>query len=179
MTMFVQTVNLTARVLLAITVISLLAGAAGLMILHSRGERLLSIQTGSMVPTFRPGDALIVGPVMANQLRVGDIISYRSPRNASITISHRLIAVNRQTGWLTTAGDALHSPDPPFSPTLVLGRATALAPRLGTVLDVLRRPIGLALAVYLPALVIMVAEIRRLIRCYSLPTYRLGISTRC
>jgi signal peptidase len=171
MTTFVRIANIVARGLLSIMVISLCAGAVGLTMLHAGGERLLSIQTGSMIPTFRPGDALIVGPVMVRQLRVGDIVSYRSPRNATVTISHRLIAINKHTGWLTTAGDAQHSPDQPFSSDLVVGRATALAPHLGTVLDALRRPLGLVLAVYLPALVIVVAEVRRLVR-YTRPIYR-------
>jgi signal peptidase len=175
---FVRVVNATARGLLAITVMALLAGAAGLMMLHAGGGQLLSIQTGSMVPTFRPGDALIVGPVMASRLRVGDIVSYRSPRDVTVTVSHRLVAINRYTGWLTTAGDAQHSPDPPFPPDLVLGRPTALAPHLGSVLNALRRPLGLALAIYLPATLIIIAEGRRLVRYYSRPLYRLGISPK-
>ena len=99
-----------------------IAGAVGLIILHARGERLLSVQTASMVPTFRPGDAILIQPVSPSSLRPGDIVSYRSPLNPHLFISHRLVRIDRQTGQLITAGDALHTPDQPFSQLQVVGR---------------------------------------------------------
>jgi hypothetical protein len=54
---------------------------------------------------------------------------------------------------------------------LLVGRATAIAPGLGVVLDTLRRPIGLALAIYLPAALIVAAEVRRLGSTYARPFY--------
>jgi signal peptidase len=157
-----------------ITMLTLpIAGAVGLIILHARGERLLSVQTASMVPTFRPGDAIIVQPVSPSSLRAGDIVSYRSPRDPGVVISHRLIEVNQPAGRLVTAGDALHTPDQPFLPLLVVGRATAVAPGLGTVLDAPPRPLGLVIMVYLPAALVIGAEALRLSRHYRRPAYLL------
>jgi signal peptidase len=159
--------------LVLITMLTLpIAGAAGLIILHARGERLLSVQTASMVPTFHPGDAIVVQPVLPSSLRPGDIVSYRSPRDPKVVISHRLVEIDR-TGQLITAGDALRSPDEPFSPLRVVGRATAVAPGLGTVLNVLRRPLSLVVLVYLPATLIIGAEATRLSRHYRRPEYLL------
>jgi signal peptidase I len=163
--------SLAARCLLAVALGLLVAGGAGVAALHVRGARLLSVQTASMVPAFRPGDALVVAPVSARYLRLGEIVSYRNPRNPNVTITHRLVAINKRTGWLTTAGDAYRSPDPSFPPGLLVGRAAAVAPGLGVVLDTLRRPIGLALAIYLPAGLIVAAEVRRLGRTYARPFY--------
>ncbi len=154
--------TLAARGLLAITLILVLAGGAGLVVLHARGQRLLSVQSASMVPVFRPGDALIVEPVPARKLRVGQVVSYRSQLNPQLVISHRLIKIDQYTGWLTTQGDALHSADQPFPPDRLVGRALAVAPNLGYVLNFIRRPLGLLLVVYLPALSLVIIELRQL-----------------
>lgn len=132
---------------------------------------VVSVQTASMVPAFRPGDALVVAPVLPRDLRLGEIVSYRNPRNPNVTITHRLVAINKRTGWLTTAGDAYRSPDPSFPPGLLAGRATAIAPGLGVVLNTLRRPIGLALVIYSPAAFIVAVEVRRLSSAYARPFY--------
>lgn len=147
------------------------AGAISLATVHWRGCKLMSVQTASMLPAIRPGDALVVAPVSVGQLGLGDIISYQSPRNPSVIISHRLVAIDKRTGWITTAGDALPVPDPKFPSRLVVGRAIAVAPKLGVIIDALRRPIGLALAIYLPATFIIVAEGRRLARAYARAFY--------
>lgn len=167
---FERIVHYAVRGLLAISLTLLVAGAAGLLSLRAHGTRLLSVQTASMAPIFRPGDALIVGPVEAQSLHVGDIVSYQSPRWPTV-ITHRLIAIDQRTGWLTTAGDALHSPDQAFPPSQILGRATAIAPRLGSLLNFLRTPVGLGLTIYLPATIVISNEIRRLSRIYARPFY--------
>ena len=157
-----------AHVVRGLLVLALLA-AVELAAFHAHGQRLLSVQSPSMRPTFQPGDALIVTPVKSHQLRVGQVISYRSPRDPRLVISHRLVKVDRPTGWLTTQGDALRTADQPFPPNLVVGRATAVAPGLGRLLDWLHRPIGLLLMVYLPALALIISETLRLAAHFNRP----------
>lgn len=167
-----------ARVAALTAMTLLIAVAAGLIWLHAHGQHLLSVQSASMVPTFQRGDALVVEPVQPGQLRAGDIISYRSNLDPSVIISHRLTKIDH-AGRLTTAGDALGAPDPPITPAQVIGRATAVAPKLGRLTDWLRKPLGLVLAVYLPALVVVASEIRRLIKHQDEPTYRLRFGNQC
>jgi signal peptidase len=140
----------------------LLVIAAGLLLARERGTRLLSVQTGSMEPTLRPGDAVIVETIHTGSLRPGDIVNYRSPRASRLVITHRLISIDAHGGWLTTEGDALDSPDPPFPRRLVVGRVRAVAPRLGVVLDTLRHPVVLIVVLYVPAAVVIFTELHRL-----------------
>lgn len=157
---------------LPLTLLTLLVVAiVGLTALQLRGYRLLSVQTASMRPTLRPGDAIVVAPIRPHTIRPGEIISYRSPRDPQLIISHRLIRIDERTGWLTTAGDATQGHDPPFPPTLVAGQVTAVAPHLGSLLDAIRRPLGLFVAVDLPAATILIAEARRLACVYARPRY--------
>jgi len=163
--------RLIARNLLLALAAWLAAGAIMLLVMASRHDRLLSVQTASMVPTFRPGDALVVRPVALQQLQSGEVIGYRSSENARLIISHRLVRINKQNGWLTTAGDVLQTPDPAFPPSQLVGQVTAVAPGFGRLLDALRRPLGLILLVYLPAAVVVGIELVRLGRSYARPLY--------
>ncbi|HTB48601.1 MAG TPA: signal peptidase I [Verrucomicrobiae bacterium] len=171
---YTRMVSFAARSAVLTLVVLLIAVAASLLTLRAHGEQLLSVQTGSMVPTFRPGDAVLVEPIAPHDLQAGDIISYQSLRDPSLIISHRLIRIDRSTGWLTTQGDALKTADPTFPPRLVIGRVTAVAPRLGFMLDVLRRPLGLLVLIYLPALLVIAAEAKRFVSHYNRVHYRLA-----
>ena len=142
------------------------------MVLHLHGQQLLSVQSASMRPSFQPGDALIVKPVKTNQLRLGQVISYRSPQDPNLVLSHRLTKIDRRTGWLTTKGDALPNTDQSFPPNLLVGQVSAVAPDLGRLLDLLHKPFGLALVIYLPALILVVSEAIRLSTHLDQPDYQ-------
>ncbi len=77
-----------------------------------------------------------------------------------MVVSHRLVAINKKTGLVTTAGDILGVTDKPFPSSRIIGRATAVAPGFGRVMDAARTPIGLIILVYLPAVLIITGEIR-------------------
>lgn len=149
----------------------LIVSTACLCWLKLSGNRLLGVRTASMVPTFRTGDALIVRPADHSALKPGQVISYHDTRNPNVVISHRLIRIDHKTGWLTTAGDARHSVDPSFPPQLLIGQAILLLPGFGRVMNILRSPFGLGLAVYLPAVSVIVIEVRRLADVYARPLY--------
>lgn len=156
------------RYLLALPLSLLIAIGAGLAVLRIGQLHLLSVQTGSMSPAILPGDAVLVKP--PGQLKLGDVVSYHSPRNPRVTVTHRLVAIG-PSGWLTTRGDNRSLKDPSFPPRLVEGRAVARLPKLGYVLDAIHNPAGLLLAVYLPALSLLASETRRLAAAYARPLY--------
>ena len=157
-----------------LAVIALIAASlAGLYVWREKGDRLLSVQTGSMVPTLQRGDAVAVQKTPAAELQAGDIVSYVSPINSSIVVTHRLIEVDWARGVAIIKGDALKAPDPPVPLNQILGRVRVGVPKLGFAIDALRRPAGLIIAVYLPAMIVVVLEIRRLAKSYGWGHYRL------
>ena len=159
--------------LMVVALTSLIVLTAELLILHERGEKLLSVQTASMVPTFRPGDALIVAPAAWQSLRVGEVISYASPRDPQVIISHRLVKMDKAKSLLTTAGDARQTPDPVFPATAVIGRVVAIAPGLGNLLNMLRIPWVMILVVFVPSAVLLYAELVRLMKYITKPLYQI------
>jgi len=145
--------------------------AAELVVLvRSQGQLILSVQTGSMSPAIRPGDAVFVQQ-RPKQMNVGDIISYRSQQNPDVIITHRVVAIDRVRGRITTKGDALDTADPAFSSDRVVGLVVHTIPLAGYGFSFVRHPLGLAVVVYTPAIILILSEIRRLMRHYAHQRY--------
>lgn len=120
-----------------------LLAAAGLLgiarfALHVDASPVL---TGSMRPTFAPGDAVITRPVAVDRLRPGMVIE-AVPPGESAPYAHRVISVRRQAGTVVvrTRGDANSAPDPwrdTFSQSTV-PHVVGSAPKLGYVIEAVR-----------------------------------------
>lgn len=80
---------------------------------------MAAITSGSMWPTFKVGSLVFIEGVQAEEIRVGDIVVFRNPENASLTI-HRV--VRREGDTLTTKGDANFKEDVPVKVGDVVGR---------------------------------------------------------
>jgi signal peptidase len=159
----------SARLALAIALIATLAAATNVGLRFERhGGRVMSVQTGSMQPMFSRGDAVIVRPVAPGSLRVGDIVSYRSLHDA------RVIVTIHPGGSLTTKGDNLYGNDPDISQRAIIGQVRAVAPGLGHLQDWLRTPYGLIFAVYFPALLLIIGQVRRVVQLLHKRVYSLS-----
>jgi len=149
------------------------ASLTGLALWRVQGDKLLSVQTGSMVPVLKRGDAVAIVKVDPKTLQAGEIVSYLSPVNSAVTVTHRVVRLDLKHGVVITKGDALAQPDPPVPLDLVLGRVRAQVPKIGFAINELHKPIGLVAGVYLPALGMVVFEVRHLARAYRRRHYRL------
>lgn len=80
-----------------------------LMVLDIGPYKLVGIETGSMTPNIRIGDAVVIDKnVNKNKLKEKDIIAYVNKEN--ILVVHRIIAINPD-GTYITKGDYNNSPD--------------------------------------------------------------------
>lgn len=149
-----------------------LVTAAGVGLLKLNHMHILDVQTGSMAPTFHSGDAVLSQAMQGHaQVSVGDVVSYVSQQDGR-TITHRVVRVDTAHGQVTTRGDALSKSDTPIARTAISGKVVAVLPQLGRVLDFVRRPVGLAILVYLPALGTVFNEVKSLSRHYGRGRYR-------
>lgn len=83
------------------------------------GPRFLSYDTHavvgrSMEPTIRYGSVAVFVPARAEELAVGDIISFDHPRTGGQIVTHRVVRIEAgSSGFvLETKGDANDAPDP-------------------------------------------------------------------
>ena len=84
--------------------------ALGFLAFHMRVSPVL---TGSMRPTYSPGDVIVTRQVNVDSLRVGDIAVFVPP-GESAAYAHRITSVTMKDGHVvvTTRGDANPAADP-------------------------------------------------------------------
>jgi signal peptidase len=73
------------------------------------------VLTGSMEPAISPGDIVFLDTdVTVDEVRVGDVVTFRGHADAGTTYTHRVVDVSENTGGtvLATKGDANEDPDP-------------------------------------------------------------------
>ena len=98
----------------AVVAIALLT-FAGLVVLPRLGlYRPVTVLSGSMRPTFSPGDLIIVRPEPLRDVRVGQVISYSVPVGLHQVETHRVIRIIRggDNPVVQTQGDANNWHDP-------------------------------------------------------------------
>ncbi|HTE21437.1 MAG TPA: signal peptidase I [Candidatus Limnocylindria bacterium] len=158
---------------IAVATLLLFIGAGvGLVAFQARDGKFLSVQTSSMEPNIHKGALVAVTNVSTDRLVAGDVITFTSPADKRQTITHRIIGTlpSRIVGakpHFITQGDANPQPDAPVTSRSVVGKVQFSVPYVGYGLDFIRKPMGLLLAIYIPALTVIVAEIRRLIAYYK------------
>jgi signal peptidase len=76
--------------------------------------RTVTVLSGSMRPTFSPGDMIVVSPEPMSSLRVGDVITYSIPTAGHPVETHRVVSIQPTGGdpIVQTKGDANNTVDP-------------------------------------------------------------------
>jgi len=127
------------------------------------GWQVDMVLSGSMEPAISTGSILVSCPVLSDEIRVGDIITFSgSGRDRFIT--HRVTAIERTNGLIfTTKGDANNAEDPYRVPAEnVVGKVLVQIPFLGFLLSFVKTPIGLILTLVIPGLLILGLELREI-----------------
>jgi signal peptidase len=132
------------------------------------GWRVDAVLSGSMEPQLKVGGLVITRPAESKDIEVGDTITFYCPLNKGMT-SHRVIAVENGTlSYFRTKGDANEDPDPFIVPVQnVSGKVCFHIPYLGFVIQFLKTPLGILLALVIPGLIIIAKEIRNIWRMFS------------
>jgi signal peptidase I len=132
--------NFVVGLTLELGALALIASAVGWF----SGYRLAAVESGSMVPAFRIGDAVITKLIKSAGLHVGDVVSFASSEKRGAIISHRIIAINVAKGLLFTKGDYLTKPDTPIRNADVRSKVIGVVPHLGYAIDFSHQPPGIA-----------------------------------
>ena len=114
----------------------LLLATVAVVVPRLAGAVPVTILTSSMEPTLPPGTLVVVKPVAAADIRVGDVVTYQIRSGRPEVISHRVIAITHSTtGGLTftTKGDNNAKADPPVIADQVRGEVWYSIPLLGYV----------------------------------------------
>lgn len=96
------------------------------------------VTSGSMEPSFSPGDMILVKS--REKYKLGDVVTFRS--QSGETVTHRI--VGSVSGQFITQGDANDTEDEDLLPPgNILGRLELVLPGMGSAANFLRSPLGL------------------------------------
>lgn len=98
----------------------------------------LTVETGSMEPELSAGDLVIDMDVPYEQIRTGDIVTFRQ---ADAFVTHQVI--RREGNALITKGFANNAEDKPVGPENYRGKMVASVPKLGRALVLFGSPVTL------------------------------------
>ena len=149
-----------------LVVVAVLARTDARGVTRVQGHPVLTVLSGSMRPTFRPGDLVIdnaVNTSNANRLAVGNVITYRLPSGGLVT--HRIIQVlTGPAGSVTykTQGDANNIADSdPVAPSQIVGTYSKRIPFAGYAMRAAKSRLGLFVLVIVPLLAFVTTEIAK------------------
>jgi signal peptidase len=117
--------------------------------------------SGSMEPAIPVGSVVVIKPADPETLKIGDIICFKLSQPTSIT--HRIINITNE-GFITK-GDANEDPDQWIvKRENVIGKAVFTIPFIGYIGYFVRTPIGFILLIVIPASLIIIMEIRNIVK---------------
>ena len=129
------------------------------------------VLSGSMLPEIAIKDIVVTKKVPAEELDVGDIITFITPdsRYGGISITHRILdkSYDESLGSYTyrTKGDNNNVADTALVPNNnILGKVILKIPKLGYIQDLLSSKGGLIIIVLIPCLVILSYDIMKIFK---------------
>lgn len=127
------------------------------------GYEVRIVQSGSMEPAISTGSVVVLKKMPS--YTEGQVITFGGEARGSIPTTHRIIGTEVVGGELVfiTKGDANPEADvDPVEASSVRGAVLVTIPALGYLLDFARQPIGFALLIGLPALLIVTEEVGKI-----------------
>lgn len=132
------------NVIMGILILALVVVAGLLFVPRFLGYEAFTVVSGSMEPKISVGSIVYAKEAPFDDLKVGDIISFRLSDQANAT--HRIIAIDKDKQQFTTKGDANNAEDKsPVSYNNVIGKVGFTVPFLGFISVYIKTPLGIAL----------------------------------
>ena len=113
----------TFGVVFAASLVGIIVANAVPLWYRVHGDRLLVVTSGSMEPGIHAGDAVVIRPLTAPELRVGQVVTFQAPQSDHYT-THRIVAILKRflvknpgpddhpQYFIRTQGDHNPTPDP-------------------------------------------------------------------
>ena len=121
------------------------------------------VQSGSMEPSIKTGGIVMVKPM--DDYKINDVISFGKATRIKSPTTHRIYDIKVVEGkpYYITKGDANNAPDQrEVSKSEIIGKVLFDIPYLGYAVDFAKKPIGFALIIIIPAVIIISDEIKKI-----------------
>ena len=123
------------------------------------------VQSGSMSPTIKTGDLIMVKPDVSYKL--GDIITFNNTKNQKIT--HRIVNIKNENDIqkIFTKGDANKVWDDGYvDQSQVVGKVNYQIPYLGKLVFFSKTLPGLIVLIFIPTILIIIGEFKKIAKSF-------------
>lgn len=127
--------------------------------------KFMVVQSESMVPAIKMGSVVMVKPV--KEYKIGDIIAFGPISKTKAPTSHRIYDIKNTNGIVAylTKGDANKGPDPrEVKKEDIIGKILFSVPYIGYAINFAKKPVGFALIIIVPALLIIFDEVKNIVK---------------
>ena len=134
------------------------------------GHHMYIVLSGSMSPAFDTGSVIFVEPMEPEDIREGDIITYRGLGDSSLLTTHRVVGIegSGQDLEFITKGDANDVNDPyPVPGENLVGKVAMFVPYLGFLMGFGQSKKGLLVLVVIPGVLLIINESFKLYKSIS------------
>jgi len=117
------------------------------------------VQSGSMEPDIKVGSIVVIKPNAS--YTVGDVVTFGKDTKKDVPTTHRIVSSRAVDGVLlfTTKGDANEDNDTTeIRQSDIHGKVLFDVPFFGYIIDFARKPLGFAILIILPALIVIFDE---------------------
>lgn len=142
------------NILMGIIILFLVVIAGILFVPRILGYESFAVVSGSMEPNISVGSIVFAKEESFDELKVGDVISFRLSDQANAT--HRIVAIDQEKQQFTTKGDANNAEDKnPVEYKSVIGKVNFTIPLLGFISVYIKTPLGIAVGCGLVFIIIL------------------------
>jgi signal peptidase I len=105
-----------------------------------------TVLSASMRPTMPEGSVVLITPMAARDVRVGDVVTYQIPVEDRRVVTHRVVEIleGGEHPVIRTQGDANNAPDPWIARMASgpLWKVRGAVPAVGSAVNALRLPVA-------------------------------------
>ena len=134
------------------------------------GHHMYIVLSGSMAPAFDTGSVIFVKPVEPEEIREGDIITYRGMGDSRLLTTHRVVGIegSGQDLQFITKGDANDVNDPnPVPGQNLVGKVALSVPYLGYLMSFGQSRNGMLVLIVIPGVLLIINESCKLYKSIS------------
>lgn len=117
------------------------------------------VKSGSMEPSIATGSIVVIKP--SANYKEGDVVTFGKDTKTDIPTTHRIVGSRASEGVIlfTTKGDANEDPDTKeIRQSDIHGKVLFDVPYFGYIIDMARKPVGFAVLIIVPALIVVFDE---------------------
>jgi signal peptidase len=147
-------------------VIMLMVVAMFIYIVPHTGWSINTLVSGSMEPTLKTGSLIVSHPAKAEEIVVGDIITFLPVSVGETMITHRVTRIEKNSAVsFYTKGDANSKQDPFEIPARnLIGKMCFHIPYCGYFIEFLKTPLGFVFSIIVPSISILVMYVFTILR---------------